>query len=187
MSGDLGEDRLFFNMPECAHQMYFPVFHYVRRGELVLHMPVHLIEFIECGGDAFPGDAVEIPVKPGVAPVVWFRPGKSDDMKVGGSQELQYGPSVLPYIIVYQEIYAKLTLYNFSSFVASVVGRERRSGSGSTFRLDFSRVQKICIRFLKGLVADPYDLIRRYLVPVRLGRSFPRNLRRQSADTLNYR
>ena len=86
-----------------------------------------------------------------------------------------------------QEIYAKLTLYNFSSFVASVVGRERRSGSGSTFRLDFSRVQKICIRFLKGLVADPYDLIRRYLVPVRLGRSFPRNLRRQSADTLNYR
>ena len=39
----------------------------------------------------------------------------------------------------------------------------------------------------KGTIKDIKSLITRYLVPVRPGRTFGRNLRRQSADTLAYR
>ena len=86
-----------------------------------------------------------------------------------------------------QEIYGKLTMYNFSAFMAAVIGREKKKTDKHDYVLNHTQVQKICIRFLKGKIKDPVELICRYLVPVRLGRKFVRNLRRQSADTLSYR
>lgn len=86
-----------------------------------------------------------------------------------------------------QEIYGKLTLYNFSAFLAMLVGKVQKKTEKYVYRLNHSQGQKTCIRFLKGKVEDPVSLICRYLVPVRPGRSFERKLRRQSADTLNYR
>ena len=86
-----------------------------------------------------------------------------------------------------QEIYGKLTLYNFTAFMASVIGKERKRTDKYVYVLNRTQAQKICIRFLKGKLKDPVELICRYLVPVRPGRKFDRNLRRQSADTLNYR
>ena len=86
-----------------------------------------------------------------------------------------------------QEIYGKLTMYNFSAFMAAVIGREKKKTDKHDYVLNHTQVQKICIRFLNGKIKDPVELICRYLVPVRLGRKFVRNLRRQSADTLSYR
>ncbi|SDL74484.1 Transposase DDE domain-containing protein [Sarcina sp. DSM 11001] len=86
-----------------------------------------------------------------------------------------------------QEIYAKLTLYNFSSFVASAVGDIKKKTEKYTYVLNHTQAQKNCIRFLNGRIEDTASMICRYLVPVRPGRKFKRNLRRQSADTLNYR
>ena len=86
-----------------------------------------------------------------------------------------------------QEIYGKLAMYNFSAFMAAVIGKIRKKTDMYTYVLNHTQGQKICIRFLKGKIKDPVELICRYLVPVRPGRSFERNLRRQSADTLNYR
>ena len=88
---------------------------------------------------------------------------------------------------IIQEIYAKLTLYNFSSFInSSVENAERRTGK-YLYVKNHTQVQKLCIRFLKRKIQDIKSLIVRYLVPVRPGRTFGRNLRRQSADTLAYR
>lgn len=86
-----------------------------------------------------------------------------------------------------QEIYGKLTLYNFTAFIAAVAGKLRKITDKYIYVLNHTQTQKICIRFLKGEIKDPVKLICRYLVPVRPGRKFARNLRRQSADTLNYR
>jgi hypothetical protein len=86
-----------------------------------------------------------------------------------------------------QEIYGKLTLYNFSAFLAATIGRIRKKTDEYTYVLNHTQAQKICIRFLRGEIKYPVELICRYLIPVRLGRKFERNLRRQSADTLNYR
>ena len=87
-----------------------------------------------------------------------------------------------------QEIYAKLTMYNFSSYMAAVVsGKCEKSTPKYEYRINRTQLIKICIRFLRGTIENIKDLIRRNVVPVRLGRSFERRLRRQSADTLTYR
>lgn len=88
---------------------------------------------------------------------------------------------------LFQEIYAKLTMYNFSSFVATSVGDIKKETEKYTYVLNHTQVQKNCIRFLSGRIKDIAELICRYWVPVRPGRKFKRNLRRQSADTLAYR
>ena len=88
---------------------------------------------------------------------------------------------------LFQEIYAKLIMYNFSSFVAASVGDIKKETEKYTYVLNHTQVQKNCIRFLSGRIKDVANMICRYMVPVRPGRKFKRNLRRQSADTLTYR
>ena len=86
-----------------------------------------------------------------------------------------------------QEIYAKLTLYNFSSYLAGTAVEIKPKATKYRYVINHTQMQKNCIRFLRGLVEDVEKMISRSLVPVRPGRKFKRNLRRQSADTLNYR
>ena len=86
-----------------------------------------------------------------------------------------------------QEIYAKLTLYNFSSYINSLFDNAERKTDKYQYVKNHTQVQKLCLRFLKGTIKDIQSLITRYLVPVRPGRTFGRNIRRQSADTLSYR
>ena len=87
-----------------------------------------------------------------------------------------------------QEIYAKLTLYNFASFIKGTLKTyEHKSKAGYKYVYNHTQLLKICIRFLLGTVKNVAELVRRNVVPVRLGRGFERNLRRQSADSLNYR
>ncbi len=86
-----------------------------------------------------------------------------------------------------QEIFGKLTMYNFSSFLSQTVSTEQTDCNKYTYNLNHTQLQKICTRFLKGVIQDVSPLIQRFLVPVRPDRKFKRNLRRQSADTLGYR
>ena len=86
-----------------------------------------------------------------------------------------------------QEIYAKLTLYNFSSYLARVAVKIQPKATKYRYVINHTQMQKNCILFLRGFVEDVEDLIARSVVPIRPGRKFKRNLRRQSADSLNYR
>lgn len=87
-----------------------------------------------------------------------------------------------------QEIYAKLTMYNFSTWISSVAANAAKSKSGKyLYVLNHAQVQKICARFIKNVIRNVIGLIFKYMVPVRPGRKFARHLRRQSADTLTYR
>lgn len=86
-----------------------------------------------------------------------------------------------------QEIYAKLTLYNFSSYLSSAVSEPFESTEMYLYAINHTQMQKIVIRFIKGIIENVETLISRFRVPIRLGRKFKRNLRRQSADTLLYR
>ena len=89
--------------------------------------------------------------------------------------------------LLIQEIYAKLTLYNFSSFISLSAGNAERKTKKYLYVKNHTQVQKLCLRFIKGKIEDIKTLILKYLVPVRPGRKFERNLRRQAADSLNYR
>lgn len=87
-----------------------------------------------------------------------------------------------------QEIYAKLTMYNFSAFIALCAPEHKDDASCMhTYVINHTQLQKICKRFLREKVENVLELIGRAWVPVRPGRKFDRNLRRQSADTLAYR
>ena len=86
-----------------------------------------------------------------------------------------------------QEIYAKLTMYNFSSWISSAVSPSGKDTEKYHYVVNHTQVQKICIRFLRGTIKDVAAIILRFMIPVRPGRRYERCLRRQAADTLSYR
>ena len=86
-----------------------------------------------------------------------------------------------------QEIYGKLTAYNFTSCMIAAIEYQPKKTDKYSYAINHTQALKICIRFLKGKIQDLESLIVRFIVPVRPGRRFERNLRRQSADTLAYR
>lgn len=86
-----------------------------------------------------------------------------------------------------QEIFAKLTLYNFSACLEAAVKIREKKTDKYTYVINHTQMQKICIRFLRGAIQSAEELISGFLVPIRPGRSFERKLRRQSAEPLTYR
>ena len=89
--------------------------------------------------------------------------------------------------LLLQEIYGKLTLYNFTALITATVNNAQTVTDKYTYVINHTQAQKACVRFLKGIIKDIIGLVKKFLVPVRPGRRFERNLRRQSADPLTYR
>lgn len=94
---------------------------------------------------------------------------------------------------IFQEIYAKLTLYNYCTAVEQCTSAKKSKETKTVketkykYLLDRTYLTKTCIRFLKDLISDIITLVEKRKVPVRAGRNYERNLRRQHADTLQYR
>lgn len=88
---------------------------------------------------------------------------------------------------IYQEVYAKLICYNFCSAVKRSVSVKESKEKKYKYVIEISYMIKVCIRYLQNKVEDVENLIKKRMVPVRDNRKFPRNLRRQHADTLQYR
>ena len=91
-----------------------------------------------------------------------------------------------PYFLI-PEIYGKLTLYNFSSCIAKAVTKRNTSKTLHPYNFNHTQMQKFVRKYLIGNVEKLEVLISKFLVPVRPGRKFQRIMRRQSADSLNYR
>lgn len=90
---------------------------------------------------------------------------------------------------IFQEIYAKLICYNFCEAIMSNNQVESSDNTKYTYVTEKNYIFKVCIRFLKGIIGikDMLSIIKKRKVPVRAGRKFERNVRRQHADTLQYR
>lgn len=86
-----------------------------------------------------------------------------------------------------QEIYAKLTAYNFCSALAQKLNCRNRKQHKHKYVIDKTYLIKVCIRYLKGHISDIQSVLQHKKVPVRPGRKFERHLNRKSADTLQYR
>ena len=89
--------------------------------------------------------------------------------------------------LLLQEIYAKLIMYNYTSFLMVAVDFKGKKTLKYEYVINHTQAQKLSISFLKGKVKEVLKLMQKFLVPVRPGRRFERNLRSQSADTLQYR
>ena len=86
-----------------------------------------------------------------------------------------------------QEIYGKLTMYNFAACISKAVNERKKPSTTHTYRFNHAQLQKFVRLFIIGTVKKLEILVNRFMAPVRPGRKFKRNVRRQSAEPLFYR
>ena len=94
--------------------------------------------------------------------------------------------SIKPEFLI-QEIYGKLTLYNFSSCITKAITKRESPKTTHMYIFNHTQMQKFVRLYVIGAVKNLEKLINRFLVPVRPGRKFNRIIRRQSAEPLSYR
>ena len=87
-----------------------------------------------------------------------------------------------------QEIFARLTMYNFCELITShvVIQKKRRK---YVYQTNFTAAVHICRQFLRGAVSPPNveTLISSYVVPIRPGRSTPRKTKNIKFNGFFYR
>jgi hypothetical protein len=87
-----------------------------------------------------------------------------------------------------QEIYARLTMYNFCELITShvVIQKTRKK---HVYQTNFTAAVHICRQFLRGSVSPPKveDLIKAHVVPIRPGRSTPRRAKNIKFNGFFYR
>ena len=89
---------------------------------------------------------------------------------------------------ILQEIFAKLTMYNFCELITrSVVIQQGQKKY--TYKVNFSAAVHICFEFFLGKLAPPNigALLLRFISPIRPGRSDPRKLSLKPAHSFFYR
>ena len=89
---------------------------------------------------------------------------------------------------IVQEIFAKMTMYNFCSIITSHVAINQKSRKYD-YQVNFSKAISICKRFLTGNNAsiNVEGLIQKYILPIRQGRSSPRKVKSRTFVSFNYR
>lgn len=90
---------------------------------------------------------------------------------------------------IHQEIYAKAIMYNFCSIIIMHVA-EKKKKKKHTHQINFSRAIKECRHFLMCKWNDPPDVesvVKKYMLPIRLGRSNPRKVKIREKASFLYR
>lgn len=89
---------------------------------------------------------------------------------------------------ILQEIFARLTMYNFSELITSHVVIQKQNRKHA-YRANFSVAVHVCRQFFLGNVSPPdvEALIARHVSPIRPGRSRPRILSAKTAVSFIYR
>lgn len=89
---------------------------------------------------------------------------------------------------VKQEIYARLIAYNFCSRITNSIEVEPKEDGKWEYQINFTMAVHICVCFLKSNAdTDIREQIRRYVEPIRPGRSDERNIKPKSFIQFNYR
>lgn len=92
---------------------------------------------------------------------------------------------------IMQEIWARMTLYNFCEIIAANVVIKKKDACKHVYQLNYTRAIRICCHFLsikkEEAPPDVEYLIGHELLPVRTGRSDPRKVKTQSAISFLYR
>ena len=89
---------------------------------------------------------------------------------------------------ILQEIFAKLTMYNFAELITSHVVVKQKNRK-YPYRINFAAAVHICRNFfLKNISPSVVEaILLQHLLPLRNGRSYPRGKRTYSAASFLYR
>lgn len=92
---------------------------------------------------------------------------------------------------IMQEIFARLTMYNFCQRIASMVSiKPKRNHTKYVYRINFTMAVHLCIQFFRYRGKEPPDIlsqIRRYIRPDRPGRADKRKMKTKSVAYFVYR
>lgn len=90
---------------------------------------------------------------------------------------------------VVQEIYARLTMYNFCERILQYTVIEQDENRKYQYQVNFTMAMQICMDFFKSLVGeiDFYDLVCKYIVPIRPGRADKRKMKPKTFVSFVYR
>ena len=89
---------------------------------------------------------------------------------------------------IYQEIFAKLTMYNFCQMITQSVAI-RKGKRKYSYKVSFSDAVHICLQFFRGKVSPPAveALLMRFISPIRPGRTDTRKITQKPAVSFTYR
>ena len=89
---------------------------------------------------------------------------------------------------IYQEVFAKLIMYNFCQMITqSVVIQQGKKKHA--YKVSVSDAVHVCLRFVRGKISPPdvEALLMRYISPIRPGRMLSRKFSPKSSVSLAYR
>lgn len=88
-----------------------------------------------------------------------------------------------------QEIYASLVMFNFTRFLTINIDIAENENRKYDHKVNFVAAITNARLFIKGIITSEQirERIKKFLVPIRPGRSFKRSIRPQSAKPLNYK
>ena len=89
---------------------------------------------------------------------------------------------------VHQEIFARLTMYNFYELITQSVVIQQ-NGRMHAYKVNFSAAVHVCRQFFLGDIPPPLveALLAKHISPIRPGRSRPRKLKPKQALSFLYR
>lgn len=87
-----------------------------------------------------------------------------------------------------QEIFAKMTMYNFCSIITSHVVIQKKDRKYD-YQVNFSKAISICKRYFKvhNAFMDVGELIKKYILPIRKDRTSPRKVKFRTFVSFNHR
>ena len=90
---------------------------------------------------------------------------------------------------VKQEIFAKLTMYNFCERIMSFAVVEKDNGRKHNYQINYTMAIQICLDFYRDLVCslNVFKLMSKYILPIRLGRTDKRKKKPKSFISFTYR
>lgn len=88
-----------------------------------------------------------------------------------------------------QEIFAKLIMYNFCERILSAAVVNQDAGKLYKYQINYTMGMQVCLDFYRSLVETEalYDLVLKYIVPVRPGRSDKRKMKPKTFIYFTYR
>lgn len=108
-----------------------------------------------------------------------------------GFRELKYPIGMISFcskkqVYLRQEIYASLILYNFTKFI---IMNTNTDSDAKKYKLNFNTAVTMVRKYLKEMINEEVllQVIKKFLTPLRPGRSFIRNMKPKSAISLAYK
>lgn len=167
------------------------VFRFLPIEEESYHLNFRAVRFkitddtYECLITNLPGDQFPISVMKELYHQRWGIEGSFRELKYTIGLTEFHGRNIQ---FLYQEIYARTILYNLCQFIVAAVPSEK-SATIHEYRFNFSSAVTNIRQYLAGHIDEEKLILRikKFLIPIRPGRSFVRNIRSQSAKLFTYR